>query len=76
MDAAAATDGRYHAAKLTAAAFNEPERIWSEHEEYRAAVLAPSAAPRREMTRDEWQAAVARIHAKMQRAHLVPGAVN
>jgi hypothetical protein len=29
-------DRTYHQAKLTAAAFNQPERIWDEHEAYRA----------------------------------------
>jgi hypothetical protein len=37
-----AMDRMYHGAKLTAAAFGEPERIWKEHEEVRAAMLRPA----------------------------------
>jgi hypothetical protein len=41
-----AIDRMYHGAKLTAAAFGEPERIWQEHEQVRAALLrAPAEAP-------------------------------
>jgi hypothetical protein len=40
-----AMDRMYHGAKLTAAAFGEPERIWKEHEEVRAAMLRPIADP-------------------------------
>jgi hypothetical protein len=36
LEAAAAMDRTYHLAKLTAAAFGQPERIWDEHEAYRA----------------------------------------
>jgi len=32
-------------AKLIAAAFNEPGRIWEEHEQFRSAVLTPPDQP-------------------------------
>jgi hypothetical protein len=65
-------DARYHAAKLTAAAFGEPERIWREHQEVRAAMLhgVPAAPPA--MGRDEWLARVAAIDRKLQQAGLRP----
>jgi DNA-binding GntR family transcriptional regulator len=69
---AQAIDRMYHRAKLNAAAFGEPERIWREHEQVRAAILArPSDAPR-EMTRDEWLSRVAAIDQKMRNAGLRP----
>jgi hypothetical protein len=69
-----AIDRMYHGAKLTAAAFGEPERIWKEHEEVRAAMLRgpvqrPSALPPMEV--------LARIHRKLIDAGVLkPGAVN
>lgn len=39
LEGAAHMDRQYHLAKLVAAAFNDPERIWTEHEEYRAALI-------------------------------------
>jgi hypothetical protein len=51
LEDARRTDIRYHLAKLIAAAFNEPERIWSEHDDVRRALLAAgsptSATPAR-----------------------------
>jgi len=61
----------YHEAKLTAAAFNEPERIWTEHEQVRAALLRPGTLPA-PMTDAQLREAVARIHRKLQKAGLVP----
>lgn len=39
-------DGRYHVAKLTAAAFNDPARIWDEHEAMRHEWFTPAPAQR------------------------------
>jgi hypothetical protein len=70
-------DGRYHLAKLIAAGFAEPERIWREHDEYRNGLLAafrPEPPPN-----ENWLDVVARIHRKMQRSGLLApqsGAVN
>jgi hypothetical protein len=64
-------DTRYHTARLAASAFHEPERIWTEHEQIRAALLSPHDAPR-EMSRDEWLDRVAAIDRKMRLAGLVP----
>ena len=63
-------DRVYHGAKLTAAAFNEPARIWEEHQQVRDALLSSTPAPR-EMSRGEWLARVAAIDRKMRRAGLV-----
>lgn len=71
LESAHQTDTRYHQAKLVAAAFNEPERIWTEHEQVRALILS-GAQPKPKMGRDEWLARVAAIDRKMQEAGLVP----
>ena len=71
LDSAHQTDTRYHQAKLVAAAFNEPERIWREHDEVRALILS-GAQPTPQMGRDEWLQRVAAIDRKMQQAGLVP----
>jgi hypothetical protein len=42
---AQAIDRMYHGAKLTAAAFGEPDRIWKEHEQVRNAMLRAPAEP-------------------------------
>lgn len=71
LDQGAEVDRVYHSAKLTAAAFNEPDRIWQEHQQVRDAMLnGAEVAP--EMTRDEWLARVADIDRRMRRAGLVP----
>ncbi len=67
LEGAAQMDRQYHFAKLVAAAFNDPERIWAEHEEYRAALIRP-APERPAPTFDD----VVRIHRRMQAAGLVP----
>lgn len=73
---AAQIDRMYHQAKLTAAAFAEPERIWREHEQVRNAILTAPQSP--VVAPDNWLERVAAIHRKMQRAGLIPqsGAVN
>jgi hypothetical protein len=71
LEAAHEIDSRYHEAKLTAAAFNDPERIWSEHEQVRAAILT-GAQPKPEMSQADWMARVAAIDRKMRNAGLVP----
>jgi hypothetical protein len=71
LDAAQEIDRMYHGAKLNAAAFNEPERIWSEHEQIRTALLRPSRPPA-VMPDEQFMEAVARIHRKMQQAGLAP----
>jgi hypothetical protein len=42
MEAVGHMDAQYHLGKLIAAAFNDPERIWSEHEEFRSSALTPA----------------------------------
>jgi hypothetical protein len=71
LEAAQEIDRMYHGAKLTAAAFAEPERIWTEHEQVRTAILG-GAARTPAMTRNEWLARVAAIDRKMRQAGLVP----
>ena len=63
LDAAREIDQMYHGAKLQAAAFNEPERIWQEHEQVRSAMLprpeeAASQLPPMEV--------IARMHRKLR----------
>jgi hypothetical protein len=45
LDEAKRKDEDYHRAKLTAAALNDPERIWTEHDAFRSATLAPPPLP-------------------------------
>jgi hypothetical protein len=62
-----AIDRMYHGAKLTAAAFGEPDRIWKEHEQVRAALLRspePQAEPK--------PVDVFSIHRRLVDAGLVP----
>lgn len=66
LEDAQAVDGTYHAAKLTAAAFGEPKRIWEEHAEMRARLLTPGTERKRH-TFDE----VVAIHQRMKSAGLV-----
>jgi len=68
---AAAIDARYHQAKLMAAAFAEPDRIWEEHEQVRTVLLRPAYQPPPKMSDEHWLEAVARIHRKLQKAGLV-----
>jgi hypothetical protein len=72
LDAAQQMDGKYHFAKLIARGFNDPESLWQEHEQVRAAILTPERSGPREMTRDEWLARVASIDRRMRQAGLVP----
>jgi hypothetical protein len=72
LEAAQDIDRMYHGAKLTAAAFAEPERIWSEHERVRSAILGAHVPIRHELSREEWLARVAAIDRKMRQAGLVP----
>ena len=68
LDAARALDEEYHRAKLMAAAVNQPERIWEEHSQVRAALLAqheparPSQLPPMEV--------IAAIHQRLVAAGL------
>ncbi len=65
LDEARAIDARYHAAKLVAAAFVEPERIWTEHEAMRAALLAPRDAEPTALSTEDHLALAARIHERL-----------
>jgi hypothetical protein len=60
-------DARYHTAKLTAAAFGEPERIWQEHEQIRAAMLRTALPPAETAPLD-----VMALHRRLVDAGLVP----
>lgn len=62
LDGAHTMDGQYHGAKLTAAAFNDPARIWEEHERFRGYVLSEPTAS----ATDDLMAAGAAL---FQRAH-------
>lgn len=62
LESAATMDGQYHAAKLTAAAFADPARIWTEHEEFRSLVLTDRAAPPREALEASALALLARVN--------------
>jgi len=79
LEGAREMDRLYHAAKLQAAAFNEPDRIWQEHDQVRAALLNGAPVAQQEMSREEWLARVAEIDRKMRAAGLVKptsGAMN
>jgi hypothetical protein len=72
LESAQKIDQMYHMAKLIAAAFNQPERIWSEHEQVRDTLLrANDPTQPAPMTDAQLMEAVARIHRKMQGAGLV-----
>lgn len=53
----------YAAAKQAAAAYHDPERIWTEHERHRSAVLAPTQAVTPDLVTQAaalWQRALAK----------------
>jgi hypothetical protein len=78
LEEAHAGDARYHAAKLGAAAFQDPARIWDEHGEFRRHVLPLPGSPT-PMDRTEQVTLALSIQQRMVDAGIIPppsGAVN
>lgn len=79
LDDAQQVDRAYHVAKLTAAAFNDPPRIWDEHEEYRRSLLAPAHPESPAMDRSAHLDLALSVQQRMVTAGIIPphsGAVN
>lgn len=76
LEALRDTDQAFVQAKYTAAAFNDPARIWEGHDGFRRELVHETARPDRPTpTFDD----VVRIHRRMQAAGLLPpdtGVVN
>jgi hypothetical protein len=72
LEAAAAMDRTYHEAKLTAAAFNQPERIWQEHEAYRSGLVEAPEQKSAALSRDDHMALALRVQRQLAKAGLIP----
>jgi hypothetical protein len=72
LDDAQRVDRAYHGAKLTAAAFNDPARIWTEHDQVRQALLQASSPRPAALDRTAHIQQALTIQQRMMDAGLIP----